>query len=697
MTLARPDTAPLAPITVADLWDLQADPGRIAAAAAGWRGFAARARISREAVDRRAGALHGDNWTGAAADTYHAHRRRFGDSVDDVADLGDQLGAALDNVAALLRRGQGLLADAYAGIAVASQRFRDSVTFRPHEPQDLDAVSAAITEATTIRDEIDQELARHIAAFRRAQSTLDEIGTRWNAIAEGRAVPWTAPAEATTGVSWLTDGNRIVLNTGTGNDTVDIRIDPTTGEQILTVNGTEHRFAADRYLTVRVGQGDDTVTVQPGTRVHLTMLGGTGDDTLSGGDGNDRLLGNTGRDTISGGAGDDWISLGASRQPHTGEIDVAEQADGGDGNDRVAGSLGNDRIIGGAGDDRLLGGEGEDTVDGGAGNDTVSGGGATDNVYGRDGTDRVFGGDGRDYVDGGAGDDHLDGGLGDDTLYGLSGDDVLHGGSGDDYLEGATGRDVVDGGTGKDVLSGGRDDDVIRGGSGDDTIYTGHGRDQVTGGSGQDTAFGQIDDVVDDTERVVNVEISEVGSYIKVEGSPEFVERVQADLDMLRASPRGQMMLGALQQAHEDSKHWLYDGNGLTITETRDENSYANSGEKPFWHDSPTIRFNPSLDTIQGGPPISILYHEMAHIYDDELDTQKDGAYNDAKDPDVMWEDGRKVGVPNLERQAVGLSIDHDGDPATPNMIDPDHPIEFTENGLRREMGVVRRATYGSS
>jgi Ca2+-binding RTX toxin-like protein len=694
MTLTRPDTEPLAPITVADLWDLHADPGRIAATAAGWRAFAYRARLSREGVDRRAGGLH---WAGDAADTYQTHRKRFGDGVDDVADLAGQLGGALDGVAALLRRGQGLLADAFATITTRSDRFRDSVTFHPHEPSDIDIVRAAIGEATTIRDEIDQGLAGHLEAIRRHQRAWDDIGARWQTLAEGRAEPWTAPAEATDGVSWLTDGSHVVVNTGPGSDTVDLRVDPVTGEQILTVNGTEHRFAADRFLTVRVGEGDDTVSVQPGTRVHVTLLGGTGDDTLSGGDGNDRILGHAGRDTISGGAGDDWISLGASREGTRPDEDVTEFADGRGGNDRIAGSLGIDRIAGGAGDDHLFGGEGDDTVDGGAGNDEVSGGADTDNVYGRDGNDRVHGGDGRDYVDGGAGDDHLDGGLGDDTLYGLSGDDTLLGGAGDDYLEGATGRDTLDGGVGKDTLSGGRDDDVIRGGSGDDTIYTGHGRDRVSGGTGTDTVFGQIDDVLDDTERVVNVEITEVGSYIKVEGSPEFVERVQADIDMLRASPRGQMMLGTLEQAHEDSKHWFYDGNGLTIKQTQDENSYAYAGRQPLWHDSPRIEFNPSLDTIKGGPPIAILYHEMAHIYDDELDTQKDGTHNGTgKDRDVMWKDDREVGVLNRERQAVGLPIDHDGDPKTPLRIDPEHPIEYTENGIREEMGVTRRATYGS-
>jgi hypothetical protein len=51
--------------------------------------------------------------------------------------------------------------------------------------------------------------------------------------------------------------------------------------------------------------------------------------------------------------------------------------------------------------------------------------------------------------------------------------------------------------------------------------------------------------------------------------------------------------------------------------------------------------------------------------------------------------------VNTRERQAVGLPVDHDGDPSTPEQVDPDHPITYTENGLRREMGLPDRTTYG--
>ena len=53
--------------------------------------------------------------------------------------------------------------------------------------------------------------------------------------------------------------------------------------------------------------------------------------------------------------------------------------------------------------------------------------------------------------------------------------------------------------------------------------------------------------------------------------------------------------------------------------------------------------------------------------------------------------------VPNSERQAVGLDstakpFDFDGDPSTPATTH--NPIELTENGIRRELGLPDRPAY---
>src|SRR6266540_1839677 len=263
----------------------------------------------------------------------------------------------------------------------------------------------------------------HLSKFDR---DLDLVaGLAWESVAKGTDDGWKLPPESNEDPTFIVNGDDIVLNTGPGNDRVTVRVDPVTGEQVVTVNGREFRFPAGSHLTVRAGDGDDNIVVQKGTRVTLTLLGGRGDDNLHGGDGDDTILGLDGKDMVSGGGGNDRISLGASRDPRQGEGDVVERAMGGDGDDVIAGSLGRDAALGDGGNDLVFGGEGDDTLAGNDGDDVVVGGGGIDNVYGNAGQDRAFGGADRDYVDGGAGNDTLDGGLGDDTVYGLSGDDRI--------------------------------------------------------------------------------------------------------------------------------------------------------------------------------------------------------------------------------------------------------------------------------
>ena len=79
-----------------------------------------------------------------------------------------------------------------------------------------------------------------------------------------------------------------------------------------------------------------------------------------------------------------------------------------------------------------------------------------------------------------------------------------------------------------------------------------------------------------------------------------------------------------------------------------------------------------------------VLYHEMAHVYDYANDTLAEGVYTGPDNPNVN----------NRERVAAGLPIDHDDDPSTPNRIDPRHPYQYTENGLREELGAPHRPSY---
>ena len=679
----------LNPVAVDNLWDLHADPGALHAAAERWQTFARAATTARAQVDDAAGPLRGDAWSGDAADSYHDHRAKLSAAVTELSDAATAIAAALQTSASALTSAQRALTESLTGAiaAVPAGIGGTTVTFSPRTPADSARVTAAIAEAHQIRGELDSDLVVQSSRIETATREVDGLGWAWNTIAQGTESGWTPPPEATE-TSWIYDGKSVVLNTGPGNDTVAVRVDPVTGEQIVSVNGVSTAFPPGYAITIRAGEGNDVVEVAPGTKVNLTLLGGNGDDTLRGGDGNDRILGLNGRDTIEGRAGNDHLTLGASRTYHVPgekrEDPIIEIADGGTGDDRVLGGWGQDVLTGGEGADLVEGGGGDDAIDGGAGIDRLRGNADTDNVFGGDGQDTLDGGSGRDYLDGGTGNDRLSGGLGNDTLYGMDGDDLLDGGLGLDYLEGASGNDILSGGTGNDTLSGGSGDDRIRAGDGDDNVYTGLGRDTVEAGGGQDKVFGQSDDAVTGAERMITVEVSGQAQFIKIEGTPDFVARVRADLEMLRASPTGQQMLGSLQQVHEDSSHWLSDGNGLTITEALDENGHATDDpySLPGYRDY-SIQYNPSFDTNFDGPPVTVLYHEMAHVWDYSHDTVAEGEYP-----------GQDPSAPNRERVATGLPIDDDDDPATPERLHPRHPYVFTENAFRDELGAPHRPRY---
>jgi Effector protein/RTX calcium-binding nonapeptide repeat (4 copies) len=612
---APTEAPPPEPITVTNLWDLKAEPGQISGAAQAWQRFAGKARSSRQTIDRPASALRGDAWSGDASDTYHHHRGKVGGDIDESAEVAGKISGALESVAGSLRSAQGMLTESLSAVRgrIPTSVSGDQVTFSPRKAEDISLVNTAIGEANEIRTNLDHALLDQVAKLESVRSPLGTITGAWRSVATGASDGWDLPPEAANAPGVIRVGNEVIVNTGTGNDEVEVRIDEDTGEQIVVLNGTEYRYPAGQHLTIRVGAGNDKVTVPAGTTVNLTILGGEGDDTVSGGKGRERVLGLDGMDTIDSGEGDDRVSGGADR----------------------------------------------------------------------------------DYIDGYKGDDVLSGGEGDDTVYGLSGNDTISGGRGKDYLEGGTGDDVIDGGAGGDMISGGRDDDTLRGGAGGDKVYSGAGEDTTLGGTGNDTAFAEEGDDTAGTERVVTVEITDVGDYIKIEGSPEFVERVQADMDMLRSSPNGAAMLGNLEQAHEDSKaiaaDWpvlggiAYQGDGLTITEYHGDNGKAHRNPD-FWSGGqhPSIEYAPRFDTLENGPPVVVLYHEMAHVYDYVNDTYDDGTYDKPDNPDT----------PNAERVAAGLPIDHDDDPDTPDRIDPDHPYEYSENGLREEMGAPHRPRY---
>ena len=409
------------------------------------------------------------------------------------------------------------------------------------------------------------------------------------------------------------------------------------------------------------------------------------------------------------GSGDDQVSV-SQRDDGTLDVNVngesyeVKLAEGqefgirvGDGNDTVTVAPNvkvNFVIDGGADDDVLTGGAGDDRFDGGTGNDTISGHGGRDDIFGNTGNDTIDGGDGPNVLYGGDGDDSI-------TASGQGGVNYMEGGAGTDRLTASNGQNIVSGGSGDDTLTGG----------GKNSIYAGEGQDTISEVTSQDLVYAQTDvDSIsfaagqrDSGQVVMNVILDpKLGmTGVKVEGSDAFRQRVEAEIEFLRSSPNGQQMLAEFDKVAQDKGHTI------TIKElSNEQNGYAMpdpSAGNVTWGDiqindrtgkagpgvDVEIRYNPSFHMDQFPAPLVVLYHEMSHAYNFANGTLLPGTYSG---PGID-----RGQVPNSERQAVGLDstakpFDFDGDPSTPATTH--NPIELTENGIRRELGLPDRPAY---
>ncbi len=426
----------------------------------------------------------------------------------------------------------------------------------------------------------------------------------------------TAPGGpfAGTPTSQMQYGDMVVINTGAGNDQVNVS-QRTDGTLDVDVNGQKYHvtLAPGQQLGVRSGDGNDMIHAADNVTVNMDVYGGAGNDSITTGQGIDR---------IDGGAGDDMIRSGA----------------------------------------------------------------------------------GRDDVFGNTGNDIIDAGTGHDVVYGGDGDDILRGGAGRDYMEGGAGNDTLTGGTGDDVLSGGLGDDSLLGEQGNDRVYTGAGRDTVNNSAGSDVVYGQTaDDTITAAQGASNTTTNvampttatALGSSVSVTGSPEFQQRINADLEMLRSSPAGRQMLSQLDGS----------GNTLNISELP---NVRNGGATPAGGGNflqtvtgpggtttvvagtgtnSSIAFNPSNHDDRFPNSVTVLYHELSHAYNHMTGTRQQGTNNAPGTLDN--------GTNNREMQAVGLNntgltFNFPGGtgPSTTN------PTALTENGLRAEMGLPLRPSY---
>lgn len=357
------------------------------------------------------------------------------------------------------------------------------------------------------------------------------------------------------------------LNGGAGDDTYVVRV---AGDTLVEAAGggtdTVQTALAAYTLTAAnvenltyVGDADFTGV---GSAAANVLTGGSGDDRLSGRGGVDQLIGGAGSDTADYSAAaarvDVRLNTGGARDDGDGATDVLsgiENLTGSAFDDLLIGDAGGNVLSGGAGRDVLLGLDGDDTLIGGSGVANQMQGGRGDDLYvvsaagdsiveladegldtvqttlasfrlaagvenltyvgaggftglGNSAANTLTGGEGRDLLVGYAGDDILIGGAGAaNELYGGLGDDIyVVSAAGDTIVEAAgEGFDTVQTalsayslraeiealtytGSGAFSGTGNASANVLTGGEGNDVLAGRGGADQLVGGAGIDTA-----------------------------------------------------------------------------------------------------------------------------------------------------------------------------------------------------------------
>ncbi|WP_395608774.1 M91 family zinc metallopeptidase [Pseudomonas sp. B22129] len=357
----------------------------------------------------------------------------------------------------------------------------------------------------------------------------------------------------------------------------------------------------------------------------------------------------------------------------------------------------------------------------GDGDDTVQAGSGETRVYGGRGNDQIRLGSGTGYAEGNEGDDTIMGGTGHAVMYGNGGHDRLYAGSGPstkhNHLDGGTGDDQLYAGNGYSVLNGGPGNDLLVGHD-HTAFYTGEGRNTVWANSIKARIYAQATDrlIGAQNSSVTYVKPSEAGRQaFSIEGPADFIQRVEDDLALLRASPQGQKMLEALDKAalqnggpvnivpsngHGDSyDFWstalqkLEDAHQLVYVPDAPRDGYIKDGVAGARADKATIFYDPA-DIHEDGDvllPLLLLYHEMAHAWNGANGTFLPGSSDPTQDHP------ERPGPPNAELQAVGLAtnappFDFDNDPSTPPTST--NPAPFSENSLNQEMGKPLRQRY---
>lgn len=413
-----------------DVWDLDDDPTWLTTAESGWQSLISTSSTASSTTTSVRGRVSGA-WEGTLADGYLSYAPEVTAGLDELKEMATQVKTTLGAIHDVI---SGLRLDLNSSYARASsnmtsvRRGGGIVTFEYPDDEDRPQIGHEYSRALDLVEAARDQIVAHKGTLDGVASAAETLSLTWHGPASGRPL-WEVPVGGGFAPMQTTLGDTTTVTTGTSPTSVEITIDPVTGETILTITyNTDSqcvvetlRIPAGQNVVINTGGGSDTIRVGPGVDVDVRLTTGAGADRVEAQDaeGGIEAFGGSGDDTIETGGGHDFV-------------------DGGAGNDYVDSGGGADRIFGGAGNDILYGMDGADTISGGGGNDYLEGG---------RGNDLMFGDGGHDTMSGGFGDDTMFGGHGDDTMYAGSGTDTLDGGSGDNKFTVEEGDSTTGSGT----------------------------------------------------------------------------------------------------------------------------------------------------------------------------------------------------------------------------------------------------------
>lgn len=210
----------------------------------------------------------------------------------------------------------------------------------------------------------------------------------------------------------------------------------------------------------------------------------------------------------------------------------------------------------------------------------------------------------------------------------------------------------------------------------------------------------KVGDVFTGTRPAVIVEIPAEEHYTRwltfdVSGSPEFRERILADLQMMASTETGQYMLEQ-QGQHYDDTGFLGTGIGRTRVTIREApgSASASIGDMSVNMD-PHYKMSPySQEATAEGyvymPPSLVLYHEFGHINQYRSQGGRDHWLDDNGNKLTTSEGNNQY---LIEMQNVGIDwSDHYDE--VPEADGANYDFRLTENGFREEFGIPFRDRY---